>query len=390
MNKIKIEAAKIHKNSLVIDSLFPTFMRPVGYSENMINRADKMMREGNNLKSISAEMAEIFEGELYLNNSPFWQWWIKSGVNSIVTTVGGLESMTPSDAFSSTVQQIAGWTRRFDSLKKLLKVTSADDLLESFKNSRYGVILGLQNAISLDNDLSKLDILYNLGVRVIQLTYNLRNMIGDGCLERTDAGLSEFGIKVVKRMNSLGILIDLSHCGRQTTIDAIKASNAPVAFTHASCQAIYPHARGKSDEEMRILAENDGYMGILILPDFISEGKASCQTLVDHIKHAVDILGVDRVGIGTDYGTGADTSAMQILKRKERENEIRLHGRSWDGWEAHHWHEEMPIMEDYMDWRDFPNLTETLLKNGFSEKDTRKIIGKNFFRIFQNTVGSGG
>ena len=162
-----------------------------------------------------------------------------------------------------------------------------------------------------------------------------------------------------------------------------------MAFTHASCQAVYEHARGKSDEELKILAENDGYMGILILPDFISAEKPSCQTLVDHIKHAVDILGVERVGIGTDYGTGADTSVMQLLKRKEREDEISLHGRSWDGWEAPHWHKEMPVMQDYRDWRDFPNLTETLLKNGFSEVDTKKIIGKNFLRIFQNTVGNG-
>ena len=187
----------------------------------------------------------------------------------------------------------------------------------------------MQNAICLDSDLSKLDTLYNLGIRVIQLTYNLRNMLGDGCIERTDAGLSEFGIKVVNRMNTLGILIDLSHCGRQTTIHAIEASNSPVAITHASSQPIYPHARGKSDEEMRILAENDGYMGILILPDFITAGKPSCQTLVDHIKHAVDILGVDRVGIGTDYGTGADTPAMHLIKRKARQNEIRLYGGCW-------------------------------------------------------------
>ena len=388
MDKIKIEAAEIHKNSIVIDSLFPTFMRPVGYSDSMYNRADEMLNEGHNLKSISSEMAEIFERELYIHGSPFWDWWLKSGVNAIVTTVGGLESMAPSEAYASTVQQIAGWTKRFDSLKKLLKVTCGDDLQEAFNSSRYGVVLGMQNAICLDSDLSKLDTLYNLGIRVIQLTYNLRNMLGDGCIERTDAGLSEFGIKVVNRMNSLGILIDLSHCGRQTTIDAIEASNAPVAFTHASCQAVYPHARGKSDEEMRILAENDGYMGILILPDFITAGNPSGQTLVDHIKHAVDILGVDRVGIGTDYGTGADTPAMQLLKRKERENEISLYGRSWDGWEAHHWHKEMPIMEDYRDWRDFPNLTMALLKNGFSEIDTKKIIGQNFLRVFQNAVGN--
>ena len=164
MDKIKIEAAEIHKNNIVIDSLFPTFMRPVGYSDSMNNRADEMLNEGHNLKSISAEMAEIFERELYIHGSPFWDWWLKSGVNAIVTTVGGLESMAPSEAYASTVQQIAGWTKRFDSLKKLLKVTCGDDLQEAFNSSRYGVVLGMQNAICLDSDLSKLDTLYNLSL----------------------------------------------------------------------------------------------------------------------------------------------------------------------------------------------------------------------------------
>jgi len=387
MNQNKQDFDEFHNNTLVVDSLFPTFLRPVGYSKEMESRADELMRKNIDLDEILEEMSDLFEEELYSGNSVFWDWWDQSGVDTIVTTVGDVEAVSASQAYRSAITQIAGWNKRFDSFSEIVKITSAEGIQEAREKNRNGVILGLQNATSMNHDLGKLDVLYNLGVRVVQLTYNLRNSIGDGCTERTNAGLSEFGIKVIREMNEMGILIDLSHCGEQTTKEAIKLSDGPVAFTHAFCRSVHDHDRGKSDSEIRLLAENDGYMGILILPDFISDSKPTLDTYVDHIEHAVSIMGVDRVGIGTDYGTGAYTKEMQKCKRAQKRREMQENGMSWDGWKIHHWHEEMPSIEGYNDWRDFPNLTRKLLERGFTKAQSRKILGQNFVRVFQDAVG---
>jgi len=387
MEHEKRDFEEFHSNTLVVDSLFPTFLRPVGYSNEMKNRAKEQLEQNVDLDAILDEMSSLFEEELYRGDSVFWDWWDESGVDTIVTTVGDVEAVTPAQAYASAIMQIAGWNRRFDTFDNLIKVTSADCIREVHEKNRKGVILGLQNATSVTHDLSKLNILYNLGVRVMQITYNLRNSLGDGCTERTNAGLSEFGIKVIKKMNSLGILVDLSHCGEKTTKDAIEVSDSPVAFTHAFCRSVHDHDRGKTDSEIELLAKNDGYMGILILPDFITAGKPTLDVYIDHIEHAVGILGIDRVGIGTDYGTGAYTEEMQKLKRAQKKKEMEEIGISWDGWKPHHWHEEMPTMERYEDWRDFPNLTEALFERGFTETEARKILGENFVRVYQDSVG---
>src|SRR5215204_5363054 len=128
---------------------------------------------------------------------------------------------------------------------------------------KTGVILGTQDAAWIDDELLRLEILYDLGLRVVQLTYNNRNLLGDGCTERQQAGLSNFGIRVVKELNRRGIVVDVSHCGAGVTMDALEASEAPVAITHACCAAVAAHPRAKSDSVLRTLAEREGYFGVV-------------------------------------------------------------------------------------------------------------------------------
>jgi len=332
--KEKEEATRIHEEALVIDGLFPTRLRPMGYTEKMKLRMEEMLANEEPLSEISDEMTRIFNRQLYKGETDYWQWWEQSGVNVIHTTIGAVEGISSEKAYSSAIDEIAGWDRRFSTFPQLLKVASVKDIQEVQETGKYGVILGFQNTHHIMNDLKKLELFYNFGIRIMQLTYNLRNSVGDGCTERTNAGLSEFGIRVVKKMNELGMLIDLSHSGYQTTMDTIELSEDPVAFTHTFCQSVYDHDRGKTNEEMEVLAENDGYMGILLVPDFISVKEPSIEDFLDHLEYAIGILGVDRVGIGTDTGTGASLKVLRQLAREEDKKQIKKNGITKTGWRA--------------------------------------------------------
>lgn len=380
------DSKSIHEQSLVIDGLLPTHTRPMGYTDKMKARLSEMLENNEPKSEIIEEMEEIFNRQLFEGETDYWEWWQESGVDVINTTIGEVEGVSSRRAYHSAVEEIAGWTRRFDYFDGLIKITQGEDIIHAWEENKKGVILGFQNSHHLRKDLSLLEEFYNFGARIIQLTYNLRNNVGDGCTERTDAGLSEFGLKVVKKMNKLGILIDLSHSGYQTTLDAIEYSEDPVAFTHTVCRSVYDHDRGKTDEEIKTLAKNDGYMGILLVPDFLSSENPSLDDFFDHLEHAVDILGIDRVGIGTDTGTGAYTRQIRELGRQQMWEQIGRDGVSNSGWREDHFSKEIKELDNYRDFRDFPKITEGLVGRGFSEKDIKKILGQNFLRIFKEVT----
>lgn len=160
----------------------------------------------------------------------------------------------------------------------------------------------MQNTLALEGDVDRIDEFHDFGVRMMQPTYNSQTLVGDGCTERTDAGLSHFGVDVVERLNDLDMVVDLSHCGHATSMDAIDVSEAPPAFTHAMCRGLYEHPRGKTDEELEAFAERDGFFGVVALPTFLGLSE-DLEAMVDHIEHAAEIVGVDCVGITTDWGT---------------------------------------------------------------------------------------
>src|SRR5262249_54940219 len=153
--------------------------------------------------------------------------------------------------FREAMDNIAAWLRRFETYRDtLIPIHTVADIQRAKEAGQVGIILGWQNASPIENDLSRLALFYALGVRVIQITYNERNLLGNGCYERTDEGLSHFGVDAIREMNRLGILIDLSHVGDHTTLDAIEVSEKPVAFTHANARAFFDHPRNKTDEAL--------------------------------------------------------------------------------------------------------------------------------------------
>jgi membrane dipeptidase len=301
-----------------------------------------------------------------------------SGVTALNLTVGALGS--GEDVFEQTFKTIGGWEREIDAHPDvLMRIRSAADLARAKEGGRLGIIYGFQDATPLGDDPERVKLFSRFGVRVIQLTYNRRNLLGDGCLEPANAGLSRLGTQVVERMNEQGVLVDLSHCGHRTTLDAIAASKKPVAITHAGCAAVADLPRNKTDEELRNLAKKGGVVGIYFMPFLRTQGQPMAADLIRHLEHAVDVAGEDHVGLGTDGGISRVELTPEYVKRFHDDiaNRRKL-GISAPG-ETEGVYTFLP---DLNTPRRFETLAGLLRERGHSEARVAKILGGNFARLF--------
>ena len=220
----------------------------------------------------------------------------RGGLTAVNCTCSILEN------FRETIKNLAWWRHAFEKYAHLIvPVRHTADIRTAKQTSRTGVILGFQNTSAIEDDLDLLTIFHDLGVRVMQLTYMEANLVGQGCLERIDAGLTGFGQEVIAEMNRLGILIDLSHVGHHTTLEAIEYSKKPVAFTHANPSSLCDHPRNKPDEALMAVAAKGGVVGATIFPPFLPSGnKSTLDDFVRVVDYLVDMIGIDHVAVGTD------------------------------------------------------------------------------------------
>jgi membrane dipeptidase len=302
-----------------------------------------------------------------------------SGVTCVNTTVGYVGNKGDLEAFQDICQGIANWEKEIDRHPNVfLKVKSAKDINEAKSTRRLGLIYGLQDGVAFQHDLKRLEILYGLGVRVVQPTYNVRNLIGDGCMEPGNAGLSRIGQDVVKKMNELRVLIDLSHCGRQTTKDVLSLSTQPVAFTHTGCTTIHDHPRNKTDEELQLLAKKGGVAGIYFMPYLRQTGQPTSEDVIRHLEHAIHIAGEDHVGIGTDQ----PLSPLQLTKEFVRKHKEDIARRRELGINAPGESEDVYLyIPDLNTTQRLNTLAEMLSKRGHSSERIGKILGGNFHRL---------
>ena len=228
------------------------------------------------------------------------------GVNAINATITVWEN------YRECMDNIKAWLRRFRTERNLVQARSVREILDAKEQGNVGVVFGWQNASPIENDLDRLALFHALGVRIIQVTYNERNLLGNGCYERTDEGLSRFGVDAVREMNRLGILIDLSHVGDRTTLDAAELSEQPVACTHANARTFFDHVRNKTDDALGLIAERGGVIGANAFPPFLRKGfESTLDDYVDAIDDLVERVGVDHVGIGTDF---TQDQAQELLR----------------------------------------------------------------------------
>ncbi|MEE9199522.1 MAG: dipeptidase [Dehalococcoidia bacterium] len=280
------------------------------------------------------------------------------------------------EGYRETMDHIAAWLRRFREYgDRIVQVKTVEDIHRAKREGKAGIVLGFQNASPIENDLDRLALFHALGVRIIQVTYNERNLLGNGCWERTDEGLSRFGMDAVKEMNRLGILIDLSHVGDRTTLEAAEVSERPVACTHANARSFFDHARNKEDAALKLIVEKGGVIGANAFPPFLPKGFASTlQDYVDAIDDLVERVGIDHVGIGTDYTQDQPMAffdwlfSQQGTKYQERPISFPdpvVHPRGM----------ETPDK--------FSNIAKELMARGYSEADTTKVLGGNWLRLFR-------
>ncbi len=305
-----------------------------------------------------------------------------SGITCVNFTIGSVGNRPESEAFEAIFRDLAYWENEFDHHPDVfLKVKKFSDVALAKSSRRLGLIFGLQDGVAFANDLTKLEVLSRFGIRIIQPTYNLRNILGDGCLEPDNAGLSKTGHEAIHRMNELGVLVDLSHCGRETTADAMIASTKPVAFTHTGCAAICDHPRNKTDEQLRGLAEKGGVAGIYFMPYLRKGGQQMAEDVIRHLEHAIQVAGEDHVGVGTD----GSISPVQLTPEYVQRHKEEVASRRKAGIGAPQETEDVFLfVPDLNASRRFETLGNLLLKRGHSQSRVDKILGGNFARLFQS------
>ena len=250
-----------------------------------------------------------------------------------------------------------------------------EDILEAKKNNRTAVIAHIESTQMIENDLDRLDVLYGLGVRCLGLTYNTRTDVGDGCGERTDSGLSSFGLKVVERMNRLGMLIDLAHSAPLTSTEAIEASTAPCCITHAFPRAVYDHPRGVPDSVLELLVKKGGIIGVEAVPNITSfKEKQTVFDVIEHVDYLVKRFGIDHVAIGTDTMFGDHVAFHKHMMKVTSLSSL-----------IHRFPAEyIDFIENPGQW---PNVTRALVARGYSDEQIEKLIGGNVLRILKQTIG---
>lgn len=257
----------------------------------------------------------------------------------------------------------------------LIPAYTADDIRKAKEEGKQAVLFQLEPN-TFGRNLDRVDIAYGHGIRMALLVFNTRNYIGDGIAERTNAGLSYLGLELVERMNKIGMLIDLSHSGIQTSLDAIEHSKDPCVFNHAGARALNPPCkRLRNDEELQAVAEKKGLIGISGIPNQLSFDKD--QGIEDHLKHinyCVNLVGIDHVAIGLDnvFRDQVAGHRRSAASRKFKESGIQLTGDYLFGIEGPH------------EWK---NIVRGLVSEGYSDEEIRKIIGENAMKIIEKVIG---
>jgi membrane dipeptidase len=279
--------------------------------------------------------------------------------------------------FADTMRNTARWkTWLRDNADLITQVYTTDDIHRAKREGRTGIILGWQNTSALEDRLDHLALFHELGLRIVQLTYNTQNLVGSGCYESRDSGLSDYGRDVLAEMNRLGILCDLSHVGPKTSEDAILASRQRVAYSHCLPAGLKAHPRNKTDEQLRFIVEHGGFVGVTMFPPFLAKGAAATvDDYVAAIEYVIGLCGEDSVGIGTDFTQGYDRAFFDwITHDKGTGRKLVDFG-------------EIINPAGMRSIGDFPNLTTAMERRGWPQARIAKIMGRNWLQLLKDVWG---
>jgi membrane dipeptidase len=258
-----------------------------------------------------------------------------------------------------------------------LIVRKHSDIARAKQENKLGIIPGFQYTAFLEEDPGRIVMFRDLGVRIMQLTYNVRTAFGDGCLEPGNAGLSNAGVAAVKKMNEIGVAVDLSHSGYRTTSEAIALSSKPVLISHSGCAAVYPHPRSKPDDILKALADRGGYFGVYLMPYLVASPTVPTRRhVLDHLVHAINVCGADHVGIGSDSSIQA--TVLTAAQKADFDADIARRKKLGIGAPGE---DRYPYVPD-LDGPDHMQIIATeLARRGQTSSVIEKVLGANFQRV---------
>ncbi len=367
-------AERLHGEATIIDMLFQGPLSPVAIPDNLADELLTLCEPYRDEPRVYAGMSsKLIARWAAAGRIPaFREEWYASGITA------GNRQVDPS-TLERLVASMGEVDRQFDAFDWLIKARSAEDIRRAKRDGLKAGIISAQETVGLGTDLDLLDALYDFGMRVLQLTYNTQNFVGSGCAEAHDGGVSNFGRRFIARMNDLGMVVDTGHSGRRTTLDACRYSKAPVIASHTAAEAVYPHMRAKSDEELRAIADTGGVIGVFAMPWFIHEDPrhTTMEHVLNHIDYVAGVAGIDHVGIGTDWPMSDVTWSLVFFKEHIAPKLGFAPGTG----------PSTETVRGFERYGRFINFTRGLVSRGYSDADIMKILGGNWLRVFEAVCG---
>lgn len=390
------EAFDLHHEALVIDAQQPPATRGFLFTPTMKTKLAELSEKGYARTESSSILAKMAANEIQKSDvakKEYMDLWTRSGVTIASSCLMGPAPFD--DAFEIAVANISHARAYANALPEYFEIVlTSEDIERVYKEGKRGVNLNFQDTTPFGSNLDRVDYFYNLGLRIVQLTYNLRNLVGDGCTEIYKTGLSYYGKALVERLNDLCMIVDVSHSSQQVGWDALETSRTPIMVSHSSSNAVCYHDRGKDDDLAKAIADKGGFFGVVIVPGFVQDKKpiATLDDFAEHVIHLVTVMGIDHVGIGNDIcGNGPETGDMfeypdnmpaTIQYFKENPDVF-----NWSGFREEHRITDEYKLADYKNFGDWPNLTVKLAEKGFNEEELRKLIGLNYLRYYREVIG---
>lgn len=323
-------------------------------------------------------MTPLIDGLQYANwSEKVFRQMREGGVDAVHVTI------TYHENFRETVLNIERWNRWFERVPDLIfQGRTAADVQRARDTGRTAIFFGSQNPSCIEDDIGLVEVLHTLGLRFMQLTYNNQSLLASGCYEGDDTGLTRMGREVVTEMNRVGLVVDMSHSGEKSTLEAIEHSSRPIAITHANPASWHPALRNKSDTVLRALGETGGMLGFSTYPHHLKGGgECTLQDYADMIARTADLIGIDHVGIGTDLCQDQPDSVVEWMRVGRWTKSIDYGEGCADAAGF------PPMPEWFADNRDFGNIAAGLRAVGMTEADIAAVMGGNWLRFFAQGFG---
>jgi len=315
-----------------------------------------------------------------LHDTDYIDWYIEGGVTIVTPSVGGPR---PAQMTYDFIGHLLELIRTRDDL---LLIERAEDVYDAKSQGKIGIVFHFQGTDPIGDNLNNVNLFHKLGVRVMQLTYNADNLVGSGAQVDEDKGLTDFGRQFIERCNDVGVIVDCSHTGVRTTLEAIKASKKPVICSHSNPKQVFKTQsdRNINDDQIKAIANSGGVVGVAGFPGFISSSShPSMDQFLQHVDYLVNIGGIDHVALGIDYYPGQHPVADQ-------EEAIKIFDECVAAgvWTGPDYPRPPHIYPEGIETpQTMPRLTEALLGRGYSEEDTQKILGLNLVRVYKDVWG---